>query len=42
MLEGLSEGRQRLQLFGHPGRAEEEARGVKSVGAVGGLYGLHG
>jgi hypothetical protein len=42
MLEGLLEGCQCLQLFGHPGRDEEEARGVKSAGDVGGLYGVYG
>jgi hypothetical protein len=32
MLEGLSEGNHHLQLFGHSGRADKEATGVKSAG----------
>jgi hypothetical protein len=36
MLEGLLEDHQHLQLIGHSGCAKEEARGVKSVGSMGG------
>jgi hypothetical protein len=41
MLEGLLEGCQHLQPFGHSGRAKEEARGVKRAGSVDRIYGLH-